>query len=203
MLGSSATRWAKAEACELTTAGRGYSRDVRILRAASVDLGSDTVRALHTLFVAAFVDGFTPEDAAHAFGGIHVVAFDGDDVVAHASAVPRTIVVSDRDFDAGYVEAVATSPARQGAGIGTQVMEALDELIRDRWELGVLSTGRPTFYEKLGWERWRGPSYVIKEQGTVRTEDEDDGLMVLRFGASAAIDLTSPITCYDRPGDAW
>jgi aminoglycoside 2'-N-acetyltransferase I len=58
--------------------------------------------------------------------------------------------------------------------------------------------------ERLGWERWRGPSYVRRHDGSVeRTAEDDDGLMVLRTGPSAAIDLASPITCDDRPGDCW
>ncbi len=37
----------------------------------------------------------------------------------------------------------------------------------------------------------------------VRTEDEDDGIMVLRFGPSQEADLTAPISCDSRPGDDW
>ena len=82
-------------------------------------------------------------------------------------------------------------------------METLNPLIQERWEFGALATGSHGFYERLGWERWRGPSYVITEHGTERSAEEDDGLMVLRFGPSADVELTSSITCYDRPGDAW
>ena len=70
--------------------------------------------------------------------------------------------------------------------------------------LGALSTGAHAFYGRLGWERWRGPTYVRTSGGAIeRTEDEDDGVMVLRFGPSADLDLTLPICCEDRPGDAW
>ncbi|HEX2807062.1 MAG TPA: hypothetical protein VHN80_12930 [Kineosporiaceae bacterium] len=75
--------------------------------------------------------------------------------------------------------------------------------ITERYEMGALSTGRHSFYRRLGWERWRGPSWVILDGERVRTVEDDDGLMVLRFGPSADLDLTSPITCHDRPGDAW
>jgi hypothetical protein len=32
---------------------------------------------------------------------------------------------------------------------------------------------------------------------------EDDGVMVLRFGPSAAIDLHASMSCDERPGDDW
>lgn len=175
---------------------------VHITMVESADLSPTELAALRELWDAAF-DDFTDEDAAHAFGGVHVLAWSGDALVAHASAVARTILVGETTVEAGYVEAVATAPTYQGRGLGTAVMERLQDELRERWALGVLSTGEWRFYERLGWERLRGPSYVITDAGTIRTEDEDDGLMVLRYAATAGLDLTASITCYDRPGDAW
>lgn len=174
------------------------------LRTAESDaLDQGVRRELDRLWAAAFDGEFGAEDRDHAYGGVHVLADVGGRLVAHASAVPRTILVGGIAFDCGYVEAVATVPDLQGTGLGSQVMVRLQEEIRSRWQLGALSTGSPGFYERLGWERWRGPTYVITESGTVRTPEEDDALMVLRFGASASIDLAASITCHDRPGDAW
>ena len=39
--------------------------------------------------------------------------------------------------------------------------------------------------------------------GLIRTLDEDDGIMVLRFGSSAEIDLSASISCEARSGDDW
>jgi aminoglycoside 2'-N-acetyltransferase I len=75
--------------------------------------------------------------------------------------------------------------------------------VRESFELGGLSTAHHHFYERLGWERWQGPTYVRDGDDVIRTEEEDDGVMVLRFGPSATIDLTAPITCEARPGDDW
>jgi hypothetical protein len=66
-----------------------------------------------------------------------------------------------------------------------------------------LSTSRQSFYARLGWERWRGPSYVRHGEQLIRTADEDAGLMVLRAGASAGPALTASITCDARRGDDW
>ncbi|MFC4785523.1 GNAT family N-acetyltransferase [Nocardioides sp. MAHUQ-72] len=169
--------------------------------ASSDALSPRAVEALGRLWAAAFADGFTAEDADHAFGGVHALVVEGDDVLAHASAVPRTLLVAGRPLETAYVEAVATLPSHQGQGLGRRVMLALQAQLPARFELGALSTGAHGFYERLGWERWRGPAYVLRDGVAVRTEDEDDGLMVLRWGID--VDLTSPIACHDRPGDAW
>lgn len=165
-----------------------------------------TLASLRTLWWAAF-DDFTEDDADHALdrrGGLHVLLRLGDLVVAHAAAVPRTVVVGDLPLAAGYVEAVATLPDHQGRGHGTRVVTRLGEELRARFALGVLSTGEHGFYERLGWRRWRGPSSVLTaDGGRHRTEEDDDGLMVLTWAATADLDLASPIACHDRPGDAW
>jgi aminoglycoside 2'-N-acetyltransferase I len=177
---------------------------VELLVLESADVDASLRRGLDRLWHEAF-DDFTAEDGEHAYGGVHVlVRAAGLDVVAHASAVPRTITFGDQPLAAGYVEGVAVSPRLQGSGLGSRVMARLDDVVRERWDVGVLGTGEPDFYERLGWERWRGPSYVHGTDGTRRrSADEDGGLMVLRFGASAGLDLDLPITCEDRSGDAW
>ncbi|MGI8522287.1 MAG: GNAT family N-acetyltransferase [Nocardioides sp.] len=175
---------------------------MEIIPAVSSDLDEDVRAQLRLLWNAAFRD-FSDQDAAHAFGGVHVLAYDGSDVVGHASAVPRTVHVGDQPWDTGYVEAVAVSPACQGSGIGSALMRALQGELRDRWPFGALSTSKHGFYEQLGWERWRGTSYVRMVDGRRQADGEHGGLMVLRFGPSADVDLTASITCEDRPGDAW
>jgi aminoglycoside 2'-N-acetyltransferase I len=77
------------------------------------------------------------------------------------------------------------------------------EVIRREFELGVLSTDRPEFYRHVGWERWQGPTYARTGGQLVRTEDEDGGILVLRFGPSQGVDLTAAISCESRQGDDW
>jgi hypothetical protein len=80
-------------------------------------------------------------------------------------------------------------------------MRQVGERLRERFDLGVLSTGRHSSYERLGWERWQGPSYVRQAYRIFRTADEDAGIMVLRYGPTAGLDLTQTITCESRSGD--
>jgi aminoglycoside 2'-N-acetyltransferase I len=151
----------------------------------------------------AFEDGFSEEDWEHTIGGWHAIVSDGGAVVSHAAVVPRSLVAGDRAFRAGYVEGVATLPTRTGEGFGSLVVGRITSLVRDQFELGALSTGRHSFYERLGWERWRGQTFALRDGETIRTEEDDDGIMVLRFGLSRDLDLTMALSCESRPGDDW
>jgi aminoglycoside 2'-N-acetyltransferase I len=143
------------------------------------------------------------EDWEHALGGIHVLAEEDGAIVAHAAVVERPIEIDGRPIRTGYVEAVATALERRGTGLGTRVMEEVARIIRAGYELGMLGTGVQAFYERLGWQTWRGPSAVRTATGEVPSPDEDGYLMVLLTGTTPALDPTARITCDDRPGDAW
>jgi aminoglycoside 2'-N-acetyltransferase I len=82
-------------------------------------------------------------------------------------------------------------------------MEAVNALIRDGYELGVLGTGSHHFYERLGWRTWQGPAFVRTDGGERRTPDEEGFLLVLATPSSPALDPAAPISCDWRPGDAW
>ena len=111
--------------------------------------------------------------------------------------------VAERPLRTGYVEAVATAPAHQGAGHGTLVMPEVTAWIRERYELGCLGTGRQRFYERLGWRTWLGPSSVGTADGPRPTPDDDGYLMVLATPSSPPLDYAAPISCEWRPGDVW
>ncbi|MDJ0768677.1 MAG: GNAT family N-acetyltransferase [Ilumatobacter sp.] len=170
----------------------------------TVSVPEPTLRQIRELMDAAFAGDFSDDDWAHTIGGVHAVVADAAGaVLAHASVVARTITVGGAAFRAGYVEGVATLPDRQGEGLGSMAMEAIAEHLRGVYQLGVLGTGEWHFYERLGWERWQGMTWVRRAAGLERTEDDDDGIMVLRFGPSAAAELTADIVCEERPGDVW
>jgi aminoglycoside 2'-N-acetyltransferase I len=151
----------------------------------------------------AFDGTFTDDDWDHTVGGHHAVVVDGGAPVAHAAVVGRILDVGGEVWRTGYVEGVATHPSRQGGGLGSLAMRAVMQVLRDRFDLGALSTERHTFYERLGWERWRGATWVRDGAQLTRTAEEDGGIMVWRFGASAGIDRSASLTCEVRAGDDW
>lgn len=124
-------------------------------------------------------------------------------IVAHASVVERELHVDGRPLRTGYVEAVAVAPDRQGKGFGSVVMTDVGSYIREHFELGALGTGRVTFYQRLRWLLWTGPSSVRTADGPQRTPDDDGYILVLLAPASPPLDLTAPISCEWRPGDVW
>ena len=158
---------------------------------------------LRGLMLEGFDGDFSDDDWEHTIGGWHFFVEDRGSVVSHASVVPRMLEVDSRPFRAGYVEGVATRPARRKAGFASAVMTAASAHIRSHYEIGALGTDLFSFYERFGWERWIGSTYVRRTNGLFHSEEDDGYVMVLRFGASANLDLAAPISCEERSGDDW
>ncbi len=172
-------------------------------RFATSDAPAGQLRQIRDLFFTAFDERFTEDDWQHCLGGQHFIVEELGVIVAHAAVVSRVIEVGGQPFRTGYVEGVATHPARQREGLGSSTMDEVGRVVRSEFEMGALATGLQGFYERLGWERWRGPAYVRYGSHLVRTEEEEGGIMVLRFGPSAGVDLTASIACESRRGDDW
>jgi aminoglycoside 2'-N-acetyltransferase I len=176
--------------------------DVRLVE--TRHLSESELRELRRLLDEAFEADFTEDDWQHALGGWHAIIESPDRLVAHAAAVERRLVVGAREFRTGYVEAAAVAPELQRSGLGTAVMAAISDVVRQKFDLGALSTGAWSFYQRLGWERWRGPTYVRTADGHLRrTPDEDDALMVLRCVLTEDLNLEASIACEERSGDSW
>lgn len=176
-----------------------------VRRLGSDELRREEIAALRELFGAAWgsdSDAFTDEDWDHAVGGLHFVLEGGGAIMAHASVVERELHTSGHHLSTGYVEAVATWPNHQRRGYGSAVMLKVDEYIDQRFELGALGTDRFAFYERLGWEVWKGP-FVRTDSGPVRTAEEDGYVLVRLTPRSPELDLSAPISCDWRIGDVW
>ena len=177
---------------------------VTVRRAATGELSSRDIDLVRRMMVAAWEDGsFADSDWEHALGGVHVFVEDDGQILSHGSVVERTLEVDGVRVRAGYVEAVATWPEHQRRGHASLVMGEIGDIIRGEYELGALSTPVPEFYERLGWERWRGPTWVRTATGTERTPDDDGGIMILRTPASPPLDVNANLSCEWRSGDVW
>jgi aminoglycoside 2'-N-acetyltransferase I len=172
-------------------------------RIPSAQLANDALRELRGLFNSAFGKRFSDGAFDHCLGGTHFVIAEDGRVISHASVVSRTLKVGEVQMSAGYVEAVATEPHSQHRGFGSVVMEEVAELLRESFDIGALATGGGAFYTRLGWEQWRGPTFVDAPAGRVRTADADGAIYVLRTPGSATIDLADTLTCDWRLGHVW
>ncbi|MDQ4076125.1 MAG: GNAT family N-acetyltransferase [Chloroflexota bacterium] len=132
------------------------------------DLNAATRAAIIQVCIAAHQE----EDFKHLFsyipsGGRHFLAYRGGEVVSHAVVTTCWLQPDDQPIlKTAYVDAVATLPAYQGQGYGTLVMRHLANNIAD-YEIACLETEQPTFYERLGWEVWRGTLAGRSEHGGI------------------------------------
>jgi aminoglycoside 2'-N-acetyltransferase I len=169
----------------------------------TTEASSSRLADIRRLMDVAFDGGFTDDDWEHTLGGWHVVMVEDDVVISHAAVVTRVLVAGTQPLRTGYVEGVATAKSKMGQGFGSHAMAIVTEIVRRDYEFGALGTGRHSFYERLGWERWQGPTFVQDGDELLRTEEDDNGIMVLRFGPSEEIDLAARLVCRSRSGDDW
>ena len=167
--------------------------------ATTAEMPESLLADLQELCELAFDGSFAASDWEHALGGLHVWVTENGRAVSHGALVERRLVCSGQAWRTGYVEAVATAAEFRGRGYGTLVMQRISEAILTAWPLGALSTGEHAFYERLGWERWCGPTFAETE----RTPDDDDSVMVLRTPRSLSLNLEGDIRCDWRSGDVW
>jgi len=176
---------------------------IRVVPSSALSTGEWS--ALTDLCVAAFKESW--DGYWESIGpGVHVVAEQpGRGIVAHAAIVDRLLYPGDSALRTGYVEAVAVRPDWQRQGLGTRVMEVIDEMIGEHYELGALGTGSQPFYARLGWIIWQGPAWIRQPDGRLdRAPDEDGYIMIRRTPATPpGLNLTLPIAIDWRPGEVW
>ena len=171
----------------------------------SAEIAKPDWSTLTDLCVAAFNEPW--DDYWESIGpGVHVIAENEErGIVAHAAIVDRLLYPAESTLHAGYVEAVAVWPQLQHRGLGTRVMEAIDAMIDEGYELGALGTGSHAFYARLGWVTWQGPTWIRERDGSRhRSATEDGGIMVRTTPMTPPdLDLAAPIAVDWRPGEVW
>jgi aminoglycoside 2'-N-acetyltransferase I len=175
---------------------------VRTAHTAQLDPG--LLAEARSLVWAAF-DDIEDSDWDHALGGIHALAYEGSELVGHASVVQRQLLHGGRALRCGYVEAVAVRAGARGRGHASAMMEALERVIRGAYELGALgaSDDAARLYAGRGWRLWSGPLSALTPDGVVPTPDEAGGIYVLPVDGGASLDLSGELTCDWREGDVW
>ena len=138
-----------------------------------------------------------------ASGGWHFLAYDGNQLVSHAMVTTRWLKPEGFPLlKTAYIDAVATLPAYQGRGYGSAVMRQLATEIDEEYILACLETELAFFYERLGWQTWRGPLAGRGEDGLIPTP-EQRGIMILRLSQTPELDLDSVLTIECQTGRIW
>lgn len=182
-------------------------RDTMVeLRSAPTEELSDLeLTELRMLLHLAFEGNFSDEDWDHGLGGRHFLGLHEGTIVAHASVVARRLQVDGRRLHTGYVESVGVAEEHRRRGSGHSVMSQLGEFLIARFELGALSAAEDIqpFYERLGWQRWRGPTAVIVDGVLQPTPEDDGGVMILETPSTRQLDRDATLACEWRVGDVW
>lgn len=135
--------------------------------------------------------------------GLHVLAYSGEQLASHAVVTTRWLQPDGKQLlRTAYVDAVSTLPSFQGRGFGSAVMRHLAELIAGDYEIACLETDRVTFYQRLGWQEWRGALAGRSDHGLVPTPDQT-GVMILRLPRTPSLDLDTLLTIECQPGRIW
>jgi aminoglycoside 2'-N-acetyltransferase I len=178
------------------------SSRVNVFKTEELDL--DTRSAIIDLCIAAHQE----EDFKNLFsyipsGGLHFLGFQEKHLVSHAVVTTRWLQPEGYPLlKTAYIDAVATLPSHQGQGRGSAVMRYLANTIDHEYEIACLETERAGFYERLGWEVWRGPLAGRSEQGLIPTP-EQKGIMVLRLSQTPPLDLDAALTIECQADRIW
>jgi GNAT superfamily N-acetyltransferase len=159
--------------------------------------------ACRELLDAPFGDDLDNTDSEHALGGWLVLVHEGGVLVAHTAVVPRHPDLVRHRFQAGYVEAVATRPHRQGHGFGSAAMVRLESVLRERFEFGALST--PGRLRSTNGSAGSAGGAHLRPRGRPPAAHDGRGRRDpgAPLGRSAAVRLDARLSCETRPGDAW
>ena len=112
-------------------------------------------------------------------GGTHALVYRDEQLVSHAVVTTRWAQPEGCPIlRTGYLDAVATLPAEQGRGHASAALRRLAVALQ-AWQIGCLQTDVSGFYQRLGWELWRGPLAGRGEDGPIPTPDQT-GVMILR-----------------------
>lgn len=169
----------------------------------TAELGTAKRRAARALLDDVFGAEMTDADWDHALGGLHVLAWEARQLVGHSAVVQRQLIHGGRALRTGYVEGVAVRADRQGRGYGAAMMDVVERIVREAYELGALgaSEAGAGFYAARGWRSWRGRTWALTPAGRVRTAAEDNDILVMEL--AIPLDLSGELTCEWREGDVW
>ena len=135
-------------------------------------------------------------------GGRHFLGRIDGRIVSHAVVTTRGVQSPPGPvLRTAFVDAVGTLPSFQRRGSSTAVMRRLGTEIDD-YAIGCLQTDLIGFYERTGWERWRGPLAGRDHDGLTLTP-EQRGVMVLRLAATPELDVDSLLTIERQPDRIW
>ena len=175
------------------------SNHLHIEVVSSKSLSDTDKRTIISLCARAYGEDF--ESLFNTFAdSMHVLGYYDQSLVSHAMWVTRWLQVGTNPLmRTAYIEAVATEKTYRTRGFATAVMKRAAEEIQD-FNLGALSPFSVAYYERLGWELWRGPLFIRTDKELMRTPRDGD-IMILQLPRTPALDLNASLSAEWREGE--
>ncbi|MEW2115280.1 GNAT family N-acetyltransferase [Streptomyces sp. NPDC005474] len=145
---------------------------------------------------------YTDESWEHCLGGVHYLLRYGDTLVAHGALVPRYLRQGDRVLRGVYGESMATLYDWRELGFGSIIVAMATANVRNNYDIGVFAASKYAFYERLGWEKWRGPTFIETEHG-IEPRGPARGAVMFRLPKHSTIDPDAELVTDMRKGDPW
>jgi hypothetical protein len=108
----------------------------------TADLGVVTLVAPRALLDDVFGVEMTDHAWGHAQGGVHALIWDAGQLVGHGAVVARQLRHRRRLLRAGYIEAVGVRVDAHRRGHGAAIMEVLERIVRDGYDLGAVGASQ-------------------------------------------------------------
>ena len=132
----------------------------------------------------------------------HVLGYSNNLLVCHALWVTRYLQVGTNPImRTAYVEAVATEARYRQRGFAAAVMKCLVNEVQD-YDLAALSPFCVEYYQRLGWDLWRGPLF-IRTKGKRISSPHDEEVMIFRLPKTPVLDLNDSLSAEWREGELW
>ena len=132
----------------------------------------------------------------------HLVGYHGNSFVSHALWVTRHLQAgTDPIMRTAYVEAVATDAEYRSRGFASAIMKHLIGEIQ-HYDMAALSPSSVAFYERLGWELWRGPLFIRKNDNLIPSLDDEE-VMIFRLPKTPVLDIHASLSAEWREGELW
>lgn len=169
---------------------------------ATDDLAPEELLELREMLERAFDGDYDDSSWGHCLGGSHFMLRYRGELVSHAALVPRLLEQDGRALRGVYGESMATVPELQGKGVGSIVATMAVTAVNLDYEIGAFGASRYRFYERLGGQRWRGPTFVRTPEGR-RPAVPDQGAVMVLLPEGSTVDIEGDLTTDWRPGDIW
>jgi aminoglycoside 2'-N-acetyltransferase I len=177
-----------------------------VRRVHTAELRADELGRVRRLLDDAFGDDFTDADWDNTLGGLHTLVVQEGEIVGHVAVVQRRLLYRERWLRTGYVEGLAVRSDRRRRGLATAAMTEAERIIDRSYQLGGLcdGSGISGFYQRRGWLHWTGPTFVVTRDGMLWTPEETMVMVrVTPMTPDPALDVSEPLGCDPRRGDAW